>query len=139
MGSALVLVAWLRSSLISGLDLAALQQAQAVAQIIDSGKLTAPLPTSGERDVAVQVIDSNGTVRSSTPNLQGQPRVFTFRSTSSDEPHGHSLQHLPHGEKMTWRAVAIPAGTRSDPVTVYAAVATEDVDNSVAHLARGLA
>ncbi|MFE5024022.1 sensor histidine kinase [Streptomyces sp. NPDC056656] len=138
-GAALVLVAWLRSSLISGLDLAALQQAQAVAQIIDSGKLTAPLPTSDKRDVAVQVIDSNGTVRSSTPNLQGQRRVFTFRSTSSDAPHAHSLQHLPHGEKATWRAVAIPAGTRSNPVTVYAAVATEDVDNSVARLTSGLA
>ncbi|MFE2993281.1 ATP-binding protein [Streptomyces sp. NPDC059262] len=142
-GAAVVLVAWLRTSLISGLDQAAWQRAQAVAAVVDSGEITATVPSSGERDTAVQIVDSTGKVRSSSPNLQGHRRVFTFpataTATASDDPHARSLQDLPLGEDATWRAVAIPAGTRNNPVTVYAAVPAEDVNTSLAHLTGGLA
>ncbi|MFF1691290.1 MULTISPECIES: ATP-binding protein [unclassified Streptomyces] len=135
----MVLVAWLRTSLISGLDQTAWQRAQAVAEIVNSGNLHARLPSPGDRDITTQVVDSKGTVRSSSPNLEGNRRVFTFAPSASDEPHARSLQHLPHGENGTWRAVAIRAGTPSSPMTVYAAVLTEDVDNSLAKLTKGLA
>ncbi|MGW6476865.1 ATP-binding protein [Streptomyces sp. NPDC055059] len=142
-GAAVVLVAWLRTSLTSGLDQAAWQRAQAVAEIVDSGEITATVPSSGERDTAVQIVDRSGKVRSSSPNLQGHRSVFTFpataTATASDDPHARSLQDLPLGEDATWRAVAIPAGTRNDPVTVYAAVPAEDVSTSLARLTGGLA
>ncbi|MER6916473.1 ATP-binding protein [Streptomyces sp. NPDC000594] len=138
-GASVALLAWLRISLTSGLDQAAWQRAQAVAEIVDSGKLPAALPSPGDRDITVQVIDKQGSVRSSSPNLQGQSRVFAFPPTASDEPHARSLRYLPHAENTTWRAVAVPAGTRKDPVTVYAAVPTEDVDASLAQLGGGLA
>ncbi|MFB8273878.1 sensor histidine kinase [Streptomyces sp. NPDC055955] len=138
-GAAVVLVAWLRTSLISGLDQTAWQRAQAVAEIVNSGNLHARLPSTGDRDITAQVVDSKGTVRSSSPNLEGNRRVFTFAPTASHEPHARSVQHPPHSENGTWRAVAIRAGTPSTPMTVYAAVLTEDVDNSLAKLTRGLA
>ncbi|MFF9363555.1 ATP-binding protein [Streptomyces griseoluteus] len=138
-GASVVLLAWLRISLIRGLDQAAWQRAQAVAEIVDSGRLSGPLPSPGDRDITVQVIDRKGSVRSSSPNLQGRSRIFAFPPTTSDEPHARSLRHLPHVEDATWRAVAVPAGTRKDPVTVYAALPTEDVDLSLAKLAGGLA
>ncbi|MFC5786985.1 HAMP domain-containing sensor histidine kinase [Streptomyces aureus] len=138
-GAAVVLVAWLRTSLISGLDQTAWQRAQAVAEIVNSGNLHARLPSPGDRDIAAQVVDSKGTVRSSSPNLEGNRRVFTFAPSASDEPHARSVQHPPHSENGIWRAVAIRAGTPSAPMTVYAAVLTEDVDNSLAKLTRGLA
>ncbi|MGW7530584.1 ATP-binding protein [Streptomyces sp. NPDC054783] len=138
-GAAVVLVAWLRTTLISGLDQAAWQRAQAVAEIVDSGKLPVTLPSPGDRDITVQVIDRQGAVRSSSPNLQGRSRVFAFPPTTSDEPHARSLQHLLHGENVSWRAVAVPAGTRQNPVTVYAAVPTDDVDIGLAQLTGGLA
>lgn len=140
-GAAVVLVAWLRTNLISGLDQTAWQRAQAVAEIVNSGNLPAALPSAGDRDITAQVVDSKGTVRSSSPNLEGNQRAFTFAPApaTSDEPHARSVHHLPHGENGTWRAVAIRAGTPNTPMTVYAAVLTEDVDNSLAKLTRGLA
>ncbi|MFI0737726.1 ATP-binding protein [Streptomyces sp. NPDC021100] len=140
-GAAVVLVAWLRTSLTGSLDQAAWQRAQAVAEVVDSGRLTATLPSVGERDIAVQVVDGTGTVRSGSHNLQGRPRVFTFPATaaSDDDPHARSLQDLPLGGNTTWRAVAVPAGSRNDPMTVYAAVPAKDVDTSLAQLTGGLA
>ncbi|MEV7283147.1 ATP-binding protein [Streptomyces sp. NPDC093252] len=138
-GAAVMLVAWLRGSLISGLDQAAWQRAQSVAEIVDSGRLPATLPAPGDRDITVQVVDRHGTVRAASPNLQGHGRVFFFPPSTSDVPHAHGLSRLPEGDTTGWRAVAVPAGPRADPVTVYAAVPTEDVDTSLNQLTGGLA
>ncbi|MET8244397.1 ATP-binding protein [Streptomyces sp. NPDC005202] len=137
-GAAVLLVAWLHSSLIDGLDQTAVQRAQVIAAGVDGGRLTATLPASASGETAVQIIDAKGSVRSSSTNVDGEPALFTFPGTSSDTPRARTVHNLPLGEDGTWRAVGITAGTRGDPVTVYVAVPTSDVDHSLGQLVLGL-
>lgn len=135
----MLLVTWLHTSLIGSLDQTALQRAQVIAAAVDTGKLTTSLPASSEGDTAVQVIDSNGAVRASSTNLEGEPRLFTFTSTTSGGPRARTVHGLPLGDNGAWRTVAIPAGRPLDPVTVYVAVPTSTVDRSLAQLTAALA
>lgn len=138
-GAAVLLVTWLHTSLISGLDQTALQRAQVIAAAVDTGKLTTSLPASAEGDTAVQVIDSKGAVRASSTNLEGEPRLFTFTATTSGDPRARTVNGLPLGDNGAWRSVAIPAGRPPDPVTVYVAVPTATVDRSLTQLTGALA
>ncbi|MGW1254701.1 sensor histidine kinase [Streptomyces sp. NPDC002513] len=139
-GAASLLVVWLRTSLISGLDQTAVQQAQVIAANQEDGSLPRTLPPlSGNGDTAVQVVDDAGGVRSSSRNLAGDPPLFHFAPTTSETPHIHIVHHLPLRGAETWHAVALPAGTDSDPLTVYVAVPTAAVDHNLATLTAGLA
>jgi signal transduction histidine kinase len=138
-GAAVLLVSWLHTSLVQGLDQTALQRAQVIAAAVDTGKLTTSLPASAEGDTVVQVVDARGTVRAGSRNVEGEQRLFTFAATTSGDPRAHTVRGLPLGENGDWRAVAIPAGTRSNPVTVYVAAPSATVDNSLAELTAGLA
>jgi signal transduction histidine kinase len=137
-GAAGLLVVWLRMSLITGLDQTALQRAQVIAANVDSGSLARILPASGDGDTAVQVVGTGGSVRSSSANLAGEPALFSFAPVSGT-PRAHSVHGLPLNGQGTWRAVALPAGGSSDPVTVYVAVPTEAVKHNLAQLTLGLA
>ncbi|GAA0658869.1 ATP-binding protein [Kitasatospora atroaurantiaca] len=138
-GAAVLLVAWLHASLIHHLDQTALQRAQVVAAALETGGVTSSLPASEEGDTAVQVIDSAGAVRASSTNLEGEPRLFTFSAATSGDPQPRTVHGLPLGENGAWRAVAVPAGTTPDPLTVYVAVPTATVDHNLAQLTTGLA
>lgn len=138
-GAASLLVVWLRSSLIGGLDQTALQRAQVVAANIDTGSLASVLPDSGDGDSAVQVVDAKGAVRSSSANLAGEPALFGFAPSASGPSRAHSVHGLPLKTNGTWRAVAVPAGPDNDPVTVYVAVPTAAVDHNMAQLTVGMA
>ncbi|MYR55527.1 HAMP domain-containing protein [Streptomyces sp. SID625] len=137
--AAVLLVAWLHASLIGGLDQTALERAQLVASDQVSDRMTAEVPAADHGEVAVQVVDGKGAVRSSSPNLRGKPRAFTFAASRSDTPHARTVHDVPVGEGGTWRAVVVPAGTRHTPLTVYVAVPTEGVDRSLDQLVVGLA
>lgn len=134
-----LLVTWLHTSLISGLDQTALQRAQVIAAGVDTGKITATLPASAEGDTAVQIVDAQGRVRAGSTNVAGEPRLFTFPATASGDPQARTVQGLPLGENGAWRAVAVPAGTAADRLTVYVAVPTASVDDSLTRLTTGLA
>ncbi|MDT0463688.1 sensor histidine kinase [Streptomyces gibsoniae] len=139
-GAASLLVVWLRTSLISGLDQAAFQQAQVIAANQEDGGLPRTLPLSGNGDTAIQVVDASGGVRSSSANLRGDPPLFHFAPTASETPnHIHAVHHLPLTGAETWRAVGVAAGTERDPLTVYVAVPTAPVDRNLAALTAGLA
>ncbi|MFF0034353.1 ATP-binding protein [Streptomyces avermitilis] len=138
-GAAVLLVNWLQTSLISSLDQTAVQRAQVIAAAVDTGKLTTTLPASAEGDTAVQVVDSTGTVRATSTNLEGEPRLFTFTATTSGDPQARTVRGLPLGDNGAWRTVAIPAGRSPDPVTVYVAVPTATVDRSLTQLTAALA
>ncbi|MFC3572251.1 sensor histidine kinase [Streptomyces yaanensis] len=138
-GASCLLVVWLRMSLITGLDQTALQRAQVIAASVDNGTLARVLPVSGG-DTAVQVVGAGGSVRCSSANLAGKPALFTFPPTPSGAtPQAHSVRGLPLSGDGTWRALAISAGGRSDPVTVYVAVPTKAVSDNLAKLTLGLA
>ncbi|MFG2561732.1 sensor histidine kinase [Streptomyces sp. NPDC048496] len=138
-GAAALLVVWLHASLISGLDQTALQSAQVVASYEDSDRIPAEVPLTDHGEVAVQVVDAGGKVSSSSANLRGRPRAFTFPASESSIPRAHTVHDIPVGGSGTWRAVGVPAGTARNPVTVYVAVPTESVDHGLAQLAAGLA
>jgi signal transduction histidine kinase len=138
-GAAVLLVVWLHSSLISGLDQTALQRAQVVAADEYSDRISPRIPVSGHGDVAAQVVDRDGVVRASSRNLRGLPRVFTFPASTSDTPHARTVHDLPVAQGGTWRAVGVPAGTSRTPLTVYVAVPTESVDHGMAQLTAALA
>ncbi|MET8538175.1 ATP-binding protein [Streptomyces sp. NPDC005065] len=137
-GAAVLLVTWLHASLIGGLDQTALQRAQVVAAEVDS-RTTTELPVTDHGEVAAQVVDGNGKVRSSSANLRGRPRVFTFPASHSSNPRPHTVHDIPVGDGGTWRAVGIPVASRHDHMTVYVAVPTEGVDHGIAQLSAGLA
>ncbi|MCN9240508.1 ATP-binding protein [Streptomyces sp. RY43-2] len=139
-GASLLLIVWLRASLIGGLDQRALEQAQVIAANIDSGNLPRTLPPSGKGETAVQVVDARRVVRSSSANLKGRPPLFTFSpAPSSGVSQVHNVHDLPLTRDGTWRAVAVTAGPDKDPLTVYVAVPTESVSHNLADLAAGLA
>ena len=139
-GASLLLVVWLRMSLIGGLDQRAFEQAQVIAASVDAGNLPHPVPASGRGETAVQVVDTRHMVRSSTANLAGKPALFSFapRVSTGNSP-VHSVHGLPLAGDGTWRAVAVSAGPDRDPVTVYVAVPTESVSHNLAELTGALA
>ncbi|MFJ7900072.1 ATP-binding protein [Streptomyces sp. NPDC096198] len=138
-GAACLLVVWLRSSLVGGLDQTAFQQAQVIVANLDEGSLPRTLPLTGHVDTAIQVVDATGFVRSGSANLAGDPPLFHFAPSGSGTPDVHTVHDLPLTGSGTWRAVALPAGTDSDPLTVYVALPTAAVDHSLAMLTAGLA
>ncbi|UXY23772.1 hypothetical protein N8I84_37575 [Streptomyces cynarae] len=135
-GAARLLVVWLRTSLLTGLDQTALERAQVIAAGVDTDSLARVLPASGSGDTAVQVVDARRAVRSSSASPEGRPALFTFRPSSSGT--AHTVRGLPLSEDGTWRAVALEAG-HDDPLTVYVAVPTAAVDQNLAQLTVGLA
>ncbi|MFI5772717.1 ATP-binding protein [Streptomyces sp. NPDC051658] len=138
-GAALLLVVWLHASLINGLDQTVLQRAQVVAADVDSNQIGAEVPATSHAEAAVQIVDGKGDVLSSSANLRGLPRLFTFPASRSGTPHAHTVHDIPEHRNGTWRAVGVPAGTPHNPVTVYVAVPTESVDHGLAQLSAGLA
>ncbi|MFJ8721503.1 sensor histidine kinase [Streptomyces sp. NPDC004166] len=138
-GAACLLAVWLRMSLLSGLDQAALQQAQVIAANADSGSLPRIVPATGNGDTAVQVVGRGGGVRASSANLAGRPALFSFAPTSSGTPVAHSVRGLPLKGDGGWRAVGLAAGGGSDRATVYVAVPTAGVAHNLALLTVGLA
>ncbi|MCW2869047.1 ATP-binding protein [Actinacidiphila oryziradicis] len=137
-GAAVLLVAWLHTSLLRGLDQTAAQRAQVVAAALATGPLTPSLPASAEGDSVVQIVDRTGVVRAGSVNVSGEQRLFTFAPTTSGDPQAHTVRGLPLGQNGAWRAVAVPAQSTSGPLTVYVAVPADSVDRSLAQLTAAL-
>ncbi|WP_369386420.1 ATP-binding protein [Streptomyces sp. CG1] len=137
--AAVLLVVWLHVSLIHGLDTTALQRAEVVAADADAAQAGTEIPATDHGDVAVQIVDRDGTVIASSGNLRGRPRAFSFPASRSSTPHAHTVHDIPVGENGAWRAVGVPAGSARHPLTVYVAVPTEGIDQGLARLTAGLA
>ncbi|MEU7305955.1 ATP-binding protein [Streptomyces sp. NPDC007206] len=137
--AAILLVVWLHANLVQDLDTAALQRAEVVAADADTTQAGAEIPATDHGEVAVQIVDRNGTVIASSGNLRGRPRAFFFPASRSSTPRAHTIHDIPVGENGSWRAVGVPAGSAANPVTVYVAVPTERVDQGLARLTAGLA
>ncbi|MDX6310915.1 MAG: hypothetical protein QOF44_379 [Streptomyces sp.] len=138
-GAAVLLVAWLHTSLIQGLDQTATQRAEVVAAALDPARPGAALSGAAGGEVAMQVVDSKGTVLASSANLQGESRLFTFAPGQSGQARAETVSGLPLGQEGTWRAVALPAQAGHASFTVYAAVPTAEVDSSLQRLGTALA
>lgn len=133
-GAAGGLVIRLHASLLANLDAAVSQQVQARAAEAAQGRSPRTLPASEEGDNVVQVIASSGQVLTSSVNLEGKGRLFTFPGGSS-EP---TLATVPGDGDNTYRTAALVASTPSGRVTVYAGSPTAEITQSVTELVRSL-
>jgi signal transduction histidine kinase len=137
-GLAALLVLDLRSSLVAGIDDAARQRAQDVAAALSAGAQS-PLLGSEEGEAAIQVVAADGSVVASSANIEGEPRLFTFPArggAATADP--RTVRGLPVGENGTYRAIGITAVGRGGRSTVYVALPTAVVQNSVAKLTAAL-
>ncbi len=137
-GLAALLVLHLRSSLVAGIDDAARQRAQDVAAALSAGAQS-PLLGSEEGEAAIQVVAADGSVVASSANIEGEPRLFTFPArggAANADP--RTVRGLPVGENGTYRAIGVTAVGRGGRSTVYVALPTAVVQNSVAKLTAAL-
>lgn len=136
-GAAVLLVLRLHASLLANLDTAVVQQVQTVGVEAARGQLLHPLPTSEEGAAAVQVIGADGRVLTSSANIDGEGRLFTFPGGRT----GVTLVRTVSGSSLaaTYRVAALTTATPAGPVTVYAGLPTTGVAQSVTGLIGALA
>lgn len=113
-----------------------LRSADLVAAL-EGGSLPASIAIPFEDAAFVQIVDPAGAVARSSPNIEGEPAVATFR------PDGYrtaarTLRHLPIGEEP-FRVVAETATSDGTTFTVYVGGSLEPVDDAVTNLVVALA
>jgi signal transduction histidine kinase len=125
----LMLLAIVRSSLLSALDQGAMQSAREVVALVDAGRLSAPVPVGGPTKL-VQVVDGRGRVRAASA---GADRLVPLlRPGELGDPSPRFLPEDrtgPYGSPL--RVVAVPAGPPGDPQTVVVAVGAGGVLDSL--------
>lgn len=132
--AAVLLVVRLRTALLASLDDAVIAQVHTAAAEAAAGPLSQPLPNSAEGTAAVQVIGAGGRVLTSSQNIDGDGRLFTFPGHRG-RPALDTVARVPIGENQpTYRAAALKLSTRSGTVTVYAGLPSTDVTQSVTQL-----
>ncbi len=78
--SSVVLVALLRSRLLSSVNATARNESANVVSLVEGGELPNPIPIP-RGDIAAQVVSSTGKVVASTANLSGRPDLFHYPKT----------------------------------------------------------
>lgn len=138
-GAALLLIYQHRNALRANLDAAVSGQVQTVAADAAHGQLPHPLPAARGGAAAVQVVAADGAVVTSSANLNGRERLFAFPG-GRDRPSLATVPGVQVGnDNITYRVAALTTSTPSGPMTVYAGLPTNGVNESVAELAGALA
>src|SRR5690625_1970750 len=136
--AALLMLTMLQRAISGSLDQAARSDAADVAALVDTGRLTDPVPTFGA--AAAQVIGADGTVRASSPGgdrltpLVSRSEVDVIRDGAAVEIPGSRL-----GETDPFHVVGMEAGPASDPRTVLVAVSLAEQQRSGALIRTGAA
>jgi signal transduction histidine kinase len=137
--SAALLVWWVHGSLVANLDAALTARAQQVAFQTEHGPLPRPLLDSGDRAPTVQVVAADGHVITASTNVAHQGRLFSLPA-GEREPRLATVGRPARGDSdATYRVAALAAHPRSGPVTVYASLSTDQVNESTTELASSLA
>lgn len=137
--SAALLVLRQQSTLSGNLDTTVAQQADLVAAAAVRGQLPQPLPPSGDGAATVQVISAAGRVLTTSGNIDGGGRLFTFTGGRGAPILATASNVAVGDDRATYRVAALVTTTPNGPVTVYAALPTSDVTQSVTELTRALA
>jgi signal transduction histidine kinase len=107
----------------AAIDSGALQSAQEVAALVDSGQLPDPVPVGGEGTAAIQVVDAQGRVRAASAGVDRLVPVLRPDETAAVRS-GDRL--VVDGARLgldgPLRVVGVPAGRAGDPRTVIVAV-----------------
>jgi signal transduction histidine kinase len=126
--AAALLVFGVRHSLLSSVDSTAKERAADAATLPATDGV---LPTSAEADNVVQIVDARGSVVASTPNVVGEPRLFTFAPSASQ--HVRAVRHVQVPNAADSYRVAVAAA--GDGRIVYAAVPSDDEREAVRRIA----
>lgn len=103
---------------------------------LEGGSLPASIAIPFEETAFVQIIDPSGTVVRSSPNIEGEPAVATFRPDGARTA-ARTLHDLPIGDEP-FRVLAENATSDGTSFTVYVGGSLEPVDDAVTNLAVAL-
>ena len=131
-GSVLV-VSRLQASLRTGVDEVVRQRVLDVATLDAKGALPKVISSAGQGEVIVQVVNQRGLPVAATPDIDGQPRIFTFPGTT--KPVVRNVTGDQFDEAARFRVAVLASGRD----TIYAAAPLEAVDQSVRRLVTILA
>lgn len=140
MTAAGILLVWrVQVSLTDGLDAVVTQQAQAIATSVQNDQLAQPLPDSGDGTALVQVVDEKGAILAQSGDLKDRTRLFTL--SGGEEPIVASRTVAADGDDDdgTYRVAALAVQSSGGTATVYAALPTASVTQSVDALTAALA
>ena len=132
---AVALMLTLEARLSSGADDLARSRVQDLLTVAAAGDLPATLTTLDDEGVA-QVVDADGRVLASSPNVRDRPRIAAF------DPGGalvvRTVDAPDDAETETYRLWAGTGDTPDGPVTAYVGTSLESVDEASAALRRAL-
>ena len=133
-GAAALLVWRVETTLIADLDLMAARQAVAVAASTAQGG--APVISASEAgDTVVQVVTSSGEVIASSPNIEGEPRLFSFPPAPPTEtPAVRTVAAVPLGDNGDYRVAAVAGRRAGTGYTVYVGLPLAPVRQTVTAL-----
>lgn len=115
----------LRVNLERTVETGAREQAAVVARVAADGRLTGELPLDHGTDF-VQVVDADGKVVASSPNLAGHPALAP---TGTDDGHStHDFGAL--GDEHHQRVTTVTTGTPTGPVTIHVGVSLRTADTA---------
>ena len=137
-GAAALLVWRVETKLVADLDLAATRQAIVVAASTAQGGAPA-IAASEAGDTAVQVVNGSGGLIASSPNIEGEPRLFDFPATPPTEPPAiRTVVAVPLGENSDYRVAAVAGGRAGADFTVYVGLPLAPVRQTVTALTTSL-
>jgi signal transduction histidine kinase len=127
--AAVAMLHTLEAALSRGQDDTARFRARDLAALATGGPLPRLLTSTGD-DGFIQIVDRSGKVVSSTPNVAGRDRAFTFRAPN-DAPAARTVRNIPDDQDLeNYRVFAISAKSPSGPVTIYVANSLEVVSEA---------
>ncbi|MDQ6794368.1 MAG: ATP-binding protein [Chloroflexota bacterium] len=135
--ASLFLLARQRAALTSDIETTIRLRAADVVAALEGGSLPASIAIPFEDTSFVQIVDPSGNVVRSSPNIEGEPAVATFRPDRSHTA-ARTLHSLPIGDKA-FRVVAANSASAGTSYTVYVGGSLEPVNDAVANLAVALA
>jgi signal transduction histidine kinase len=131
--AAVAMLNTLEAALRRGEDDTASFRARDLAALATGAPLPRLLASTGD-DGFIQVVDGGGTVISSTPNVAGRERAFTF-GAPADVPAAHIVRGIRDDQDLeNYRVFAVRADSPSGPVTIYVANSLELVSETAALL-----
>ncbi len=136
--SAALIVLRVQAALVAGVDGEALREAAVVATAV-VGAARPSVPASVPPGMAVQVLDSAGSVVTSSSDILGEPALFSFRPSTAGSADTRTVHGLPLGGQGAFRVVTLPARGRGGDYVVYVAAPLDGVSASVAALSTALA
>jgi signal transduction histidine kinase len=137
--AAVLLVTLVRHRLESNAVAIVLSRADDIASLVSEGPLPPSLAFTGEDAALVQVVNSRGTVVSSTPNVTGRPPISKV-VPSNDKPMRLTLRTLPvdRGQRFAVIAQRARGAGAGAAYVVYTAVSLDAADEGVRTLSLGL-